>query len=93
MRHTNPISRRQFLRGAAGGSALVLLAACAVPTASVPPRIPGKHRPWNPSPSPSGTSWGGVRDEQLKTVLDDFSATYPEITVGTPVAAQSRLCR
>ena len=36
MRHTNPISRRQFLRGAAGGSALVLLAACAVPTASVP---------------------------------------------------------
>jgi ABC-type glycerol-3-phosphate transport system substrate-binding protein len=80
MRHTNPISRRQFLRGAAGGSALVLLAACAVPTASVPADTGG-------APALEAVTisfwhiWGGVRDEQLKTVLDDFSATYPEITV------------
>ncbi|MXZ42488.1 MAG: twin-arginine translocation signal domain-containing protein, partial [Caldilineaceae bacterium SB0666_bin_21] len=80
MRHMNPIGRRQFLRGAAGGSALAVLAACAVPTTSDPAET-GEAPAMEPATISFWHIWGGVRDEQLKTVLDDFGATHPEIIV------------
>ncbi len=80
MRHVKPIGRRQFLRGAAGGGALAVLAACAVPTTSAPTDA-GEAPAMEPTTVSFWHIWGGVRDEQLKTVLDDFGTMHPEIIV------------
>ena len=80
MRNSFSISRRQFLHGIAGGSSLLLLAACAVPAPaetassdSAPAMEPVTISFWH--------IWGGVRVDQLQVVLDDFGAVHPDITV------------